>query len=287
MTLNEQHVPNASTSYVPSINSTTVGPKNGPHKVLESIQTIPYVIPGYTASTPTMTGDGATKAKAYMNNHIPDSGFISFITSNKDINIKYEYGVDTTKNFAVKVVDKVWQNDSTTPGTYSHTTNTVKSQNNRTANNVVGNVLTNITGITANGNYVDITGSATVSEHLPTQDISCMVNILVFPICVNLLHPKVLLLERIATYQLCRPLALHLLFQATLFAYSNLRRQRLCLPDRLWSLPCDRVLYQDRGLRAGHTPPPLKASVFQAFSLCNRNLQPYLWVFFLLLHILN
>jgi len=31
------------------------------------------------------------------------------------------------------------------------------------------------------------------------------VNILVFFICVNLLHPKVLLLERIATYPLCRP----------------------------------------------------------------------------------
>ena len=62
MTLNEQHVPDASTSYVPSISATTVGPKNGPHKVLESIQTIPYVIPGYTVTNATITGDGAPKA---------------------------------------------------------------------------------------------------------------------------------------------------------------------------------------------------------------------------------
>lgn len=163
MTLNEQHVPDASTSYVPSITATTVGPKNGSHKVLESIQTIPYVIPGYTVTSATITGDGAPRALHQMpGGAIPASKFMSFITSNKDINIKYEYGVDTTKNFAVKVVDKVWTNESTTPGTYSHSpTATPKSQNNRTANNVVGNVLTNITGITANGNYVDITGSAT------------------------------------------------------------------------------------------------------------------------------
>jgi len=175
MTLNEQHVPDASTSYVPSISATTVGPKNGPHKVLESIQTIPYVIPGYTVTNATITGAGAPKAVQYMGGSIPASKFMSFITSNKDINIKYEYGVDTTKNFAVKVVDKVWQNDSTTPGTYSHTTNTVKSQNNRTANNVVGNVLTNITGITANGNYVDITGSATTPSRYildPTDPVT-------------------------------------------------------------------------------------------------------------------
>jgi len=175
MTLNEQHVPDASTSYVPSITATTVGPKNGQHKVLESIQTIPYVIPGYTVTNATITGDGAPKAVQYMGGSIPASKFMSFITSNKDINIKYEYGVDTTKNFAVKVVDKVWQNDSTTPGTYSHTTNTVKSQNNRTANNVVGNVLTNITGITANGNYVDITGSATTPSRYildPTDPVT-------------------------------------------------------------------------------------------------------------------
>ena len=162
MTLKEEHVPDASTSYVPSLTATTTGPKNGPHKVLESIQTIPYVIPGYkvTGSSVAPTG-GGPKVLSYIGGTIPSSHFISFITSNKDVDIKYEYGIDTTKNFTVKVVDKVWQNDSTTPGTYNHSTNTVKSQNNRTSNNVVGNVLAPITGITANGNYIDITGSAT------------------------------------------------------------------------------------------------------------------------------
>lgn len=162
MTLNELHVPDSSTAYVPSLTSTTAGPKAGPHKVLENIQTIPYAIPGYKVSSPaTVGGAGGSKVLSQIGGSVPASNFISFVTSNKDVDIKYEYGIDTTKFFSVKVIDKVWQNDSTTPGTYSHTTNTVKSQNNRTSSNVVGNVLTNITGITANGNYVDITGSAT------------------------------------------------------------------------------------------------------------------------------
>ena len=166
MTLTEEHVPASGTAYVPSLNSapdpTTKGPKNGPHKVLKSIQTIPYVIPGYEVTNATITGDGATKALQYMGGSVPSSKFISFITSNKDVDIKYEYAINHNKKFTVKVVDKVWQNDSTTTGAFAHTTNTIKSQNNRTVNNVTGEVLTSITGIKANSNYVDTTGTATL-----------------------------------------------------------------------------------------------------------------------------
>ena len=164
MTLVEEHVPNSSTAFVPSLNLSpaTKGPKDGQHEVLKSIQTIPYVIPGYEVTNATISGDGAAKALQYMGGAVPSSKFMSFITSNKNVNIKYEYGINPNKRFTVKVVDKVWQNDSTTPGVFAHTNNTVKSQNNRTANNVTGVVLTNITGITANPNYVDTSGSATL-----------------------------------------------------------------------------------------------------------------------------
>ena len=159
MRITELHTAATGTSYVPSLPAQ--GPRDGQHEVLESIQTIPYVIPGYKVTGATITGDGSAKALQYMGGSVPSSYFISFITSNKDVDIKYEYAINPNKKFTVKVVDKVWQNDSTTPGTFSHTTDTVKSQNNRTANNVTGEVLTPITGITANSNYVDTTGTAT------------------------------------------------------------------------------------------------------------------------------
>ena len=167
MTLKEEHIPDAAagTAYVPSLSSSpaTTGPSDGQHKVLDSIQTIPKIIPGYKVSSASITGAGAAKALQFMGGSIPSSKFISFITSNKDVNIEYKYSIDTTKSFTVKVVDKVWNNESTTPGTYSHSSTAVpKSQNNRTMDNVTGNVLTNINGsITANGNYIDITGMAT------------------------------------------------------------------------------------------------------------------------------
>ena len=167
MTLKEEHIPDvaAGTTYVPSLSSSpaTTGPSNGRHEVLDSIQTIPKIIPGYKVSSANITGAGAAKALQFMGGHIPGSNFISFITSNKDVNIEYKYVKDTTKNFTVKVVDKVWNNESTTQGEYSHSPTAVpKSLNNRTTDNVTGNVLTNINGsITANGNYIDITGMAT------------------------------------------------------------------------------------------------------------------------------
>ena len=160
MNITEQHEAASGTAYVPSLPAQ--GPKHGPHKVLESIQTIPYVIPGYKVVNATITGAGSAKALQYMGGSIPSSNFISFITSNKDVDIKYEYAINPDKKFTVKVVDKVWQNDSATPGTFTHTSNTVKGQNSRTSNNVTGQVLTNITGITANPNYVDTTGTATL-----------------------------------------------------------------------------------------------------------------------------
>lgn len=170
MTLKEEHVADSSTAFVPSLDRR--GPKDGQYTVLKSIQTIPYTIPGYKVTNVSITGPGATKALAFMGGSIPSSKFIQFITSNKNVNIKYEYGKDITKNFTVKVVDKVWNNESTTPGTYSHSaTATPKSQNNRTANNAIGNVLTNITGITANSNYIDIGGTATTpSRYIVAPD---------------------------------------------------------------------------------------------------------------------
>ena len=166
MTLKEEHIPDvaAGTAYVPSLNSNpaTTGPSNGQHKVLDSIQTLPKIIPGYKVSSANISGAGAAKALQFMRGSIPSSKFISFITSNKDVNIEYKYVKDTTKNFTVKVVDKVWNNESTTQGEYSHSPTAVpKSLNNRTVDNVTGNVLTDINGrITANKNYVDITGTA-------------------------------------------------------------------------------------------------------------------------------
>ena len=163
MTIDELHVPDASTAYVPSLSATSTGPLNGPHKVLESVQAVPYSIPGYAVTNVTLTGDGSAKALSYMGGSIPASKFISFKTSNKNVAIKYEYGIDNSV-FTVKVVDKVWQNDAA-PGSFSHSSNTVKSQNNRTSANVTGQVLTRLNDngarkITANGNYVDITGTA-------------------------------------------------------------------------------------------------------------------------------
>ena len=173
MKLEEFHKPKDGHSYVPGLDAPYKGPYYGEHHVLEEIQTVPYIIPGYRTVKDNdgieISGTGGDKVKLKYSNdgtvggfRAPASKFISFTTSNKPINIVYKYEIDDTKNFTVKVVDKVWNNESTTQGKYSHGPTAVpKSQNNRTVDNVIGNVLKNINGsITANKNYVDITGTA-------------------------------------------------------------------------------------------------------------------------------
>ena len=174
MKLEEFHKPKAGLSYVPGLDAPYKGPNYGEYHVLKDIQTVPYIIPGYKTVDGNngieISGTGGDKVKLKYSTdgtvggfQAPASKFISFKTSNKPVNIVYKYEIDNTKNFTVKVVDKVWNNESTTPGRYSHSPTAVpKSQNNRTIDNVTGNVLTNINGsITANGNYIDITGMAT------------------------------------------------------------------------------------------------------------------------------
>lgn len=173
MKLEEFHKPKDGLSYVPGLDAPYKGPYYGKHHVLKDIQTVPYIIPGYRTVRGNdgieISGTGGDKVKLKYSNdgtvggfRAPASKFISFKTSNKPINIVYKYEIDDTKNFTVKVVDKVWNNESTTQGKYSHGPTAVpKSQNNRIVDSVIGNVLKNINGsITANKNYVDITGTA-------------------------------------------------------------------------------------------------------------------------------
>ena len=153
MKLNVTHVGAGTTPiYVPGVTTVTGVPAevpsqnkvNEPHKVLETIQTMPLRIPGYKAATAEVTGPGQAAGVSGGIAADPASNYVSFQTTNKDVNIKYVYSKSNEK-FSVKVYDRVWKNLSTTPGSgstpYVNDGTQINSSKQRTAANVTDEVL--------------------------------------------------------------------------------------------------------------------------------------------------
>ena len=127
---------------------------NTGYPVLTPIQTMPLRIPGYTAATAVVSGAGATaRLDGSTITPNPTSNYVSFKTTNKDVNIKYTYSI-SNETFNVKVYDRVWKNISTTPGGLENNGTDINSQKQRTSANVTGQVLHDLSAdnIKANGN---------------------------------------------------------------------------------------------------------------------------------------
>ena len=178
--INVTHVPANSTVFVPGIDGNTKGSKNGSNAInaLTYFQTDPITeIGGFKAvntglnDTATIVNTGSSIRTLADTNFSYSNGTVSGNAINRDVNIKYKYDIDTSKEFTLSIEDNIYQVDPNT-----NIASLVRSQVRKTVHKPTGFDIGTLglgtdPTITASGMYM-LVGSTVGSTVAPTVKLS-------------------------------------------------------------------------------------------------------------------